>query len=102
MVSSNTTAGFDQKHSRFRVKPQLHAKSVKKDLASASRLKRESIKEINENLVGYINTMVKVNPATYEATAKTMAELIDKNNELVKRRKKNKRGRYRIGVKTTC
>ena len=37
-----------------------------------------------------MNTMAKVNPATYEATAKTMAELIDKNNELVKRRKKTK------------
>lgn len=35
-----------------------------------------------------MNTMVKLNSATYEATAKTIAELIDKNNELVKRRRK--------------
>ncbi|WP_321319413.1 hypothetical protein [Labilibaculum sp.] len=88
VVSSNTTAGFDQKHSRFRVKPQRHAKSVKKDLASASQLKRESIGEINTNLVSYMNTMTKVNPDANETTAKTMAKLIDKNNELVKRRKK--------------
>jgi hypothetical protein len=35
-----------------------------------------------------MNIMAKVKPATYEATAKTIAELIDKNNELVKRRHK--------------
>ncbi|WP_461641386.1 hypothetical protein [Labilibaculum euxinus] len=63
---------------------------MKKDLASPSKLKKESITEINDNLVSYMNTMAKVDPTTYEATAKTMAELIDKNNELVKRRKKTK------------
>jgi hypothetical protein len=67
---------------------QAEGESVKKDLASASQLKKESITEINNSLVGYMNTMAKVNPATYEATAKTIAELIDKNNELVKRRSK--------------
>ena len=67
---------------------QAEGEGVKKDLASASMLKKESITEINDNLVGYMNTMAKVSPATYEATAKTIAELIDKNNELVKRRHK--------------
>ena len=67
---------------------QAEGESVKKDLASASSLKKESIMEINTNLVGYMNTMAKVNPAVYEATAKTIAELIEKNNELVKRRRK--------------
>jgi len=64
---------------------QAEGESVKKNLASASKLKKEAIIEINTNLVGYMNTMAKVKPATYEATAKTIAELIDKNNELVKR-----------------
>ncbi|PCH67050.1 MAG: hypothetical protein COC06_11895 [Bacteroidales bacterium] len=54
------------------------------NLASASKLKKEAIAEINDKLIGYMNTMAKVNSATYEATAKTIAELIDKNNELVK------------------
>lgn len=67
---------------------QAEGESTKKDLDSASKLKKESIAEINDNLVGYMNTMAKVNPATYEATAKTIAELIDTNNELVKRRSK--------------
>ncbi|WP_372645538.1 DUF6261 family protein [Ancylomarina sp.] len=67
---------------------QAELKSEKKDLASASQLKKESIVEINANLVGYMNTMAKVKPASYEATAKTIAELIDRNNELVKRRSK--------------
>jgi len=67
---------------------QAEGESVKRDLASASKLKKESIAEINDNLMSYMNTMAKVKPATYEATAKTIAELIDKNNELVKRRYK--------------
>ncbi|MBL4561516.1 MAG: hypothetical protein JKX79_11100 [Labilibaculum sp.] len=67
---------------------QAEGESVKKDLVSASKLKKEGIAEINDNLMSYMNTMAKVNPATYEATAKTIAELIDKNNELVKRRYK--------------
>lgn len=67
---------------------QAKNESQKKDLASASSLKKEIIIDINNNLVGYMNTMAKVKPATYEATAKTIAKLIDKNNELVKRRRK--------------
>ncbi len=67
---------------------QAEGESVKNDLASASKLKKESITEINDNLVGYMNTMAKVKPATYATTAKTIAELIDTNNELVKRRRK--------------
>jgi hypothetical protein len=67
---------------------QAELESVKKDLASASQLKKESIVEINANLVGYMNTMAKVKPSSYEASAKTIAELIDRNNELVKRRRK--------------
>jgi len=67
---------------------QAEGEIVKKDLASASKLKKEAVTEVNTNLVGYMNTMAKVNPATYEAIAKTIAELIDRNNELVKRRYK--------------
>lgn len=67
---------------------QAESESVKKDLASASKLKKESIEEINTNLVGYMNTMARVSPATYLTTAKIIAELIIKNNELVKRRRK--------------
>jgi hypothetical protein len=52
---------------------QAEGESVKKDLASASKLKKEAVAEINTNMVGYMNTMAKVNPATYEATAKTIA-----------------------------
>lgn len=67
---------------------EAKSESEKKDLASASSLKKEIIIDINNNLVGYMNTMAKVKPATYQATAKTIARLIDKNNELVKRRRK--------------
>lgn len=46
----------------------------------------ESVSYINDNLVGYMNTMSKVNPDTYEATTITLGTLIDKNNEVTKRR----------------
>tara|TARA_R110001583_G_scaffold48974_2_gene153437 strand:- start:287 stop:1021 length:735 start_codon:yes stop_codon:yes gene_type:complete len=62
--------------------------SVKNDLATASKLKKEAIKEVNTNMVGYLNAMAKVNPTTYADIAHTIAELIDNNNELVKRRRK--------------
>ncbi|MCZ4694414.1 hypothetical protein DWB61_04060 [Ancylomarina euxinus] len=83
-----TTADMAQKDFDNLALQQAEGESVKKYLASASQLKKASITEINDNLVGYMNTMAKVNPAVYEATAKTIAELIDKNNELVKRRSK--------------
>lgn len=67
---------------------QAEGESVKKDLDSASKFKKESIAEINKNLVGYMNIMANINPATYEAIAKIIAELMDKNNELVKCRRK--------------
>lgn len=66
---------------------QAEGESAKKDLVTASKLKKEVIKEINDNMVGYLNTMAKVNPDIYKASALTIAELIDNNNELVKRRR---------------
>ncbi|MFA9372400.1 MAG: DUF6261 family protein [Labilibaculum antarcticum] len=80
---------------------QAEGESVKKGLASASKLKKEGVIEINTNLVGYMNTMAKVKPATYEATAKTIAELINQNNELVKRRYKTNKLDREVAGKTT-
>jgi len=67
---------------------QAELVSAKKNLASASQLKKECIVELNANLVDYMNAMAKVKPDSYEASAKTIAQLIDRNNELVKRRSK--------------
>lgn len=83
-----TTVDVAQKDFENLALQQAEGESVKKDLTSASKLKKGIIIEINNSLVGYINTMAKVNPPVYEATVKTIAELIDKNNELVKRRRK--------------
>ncbi|PXX95747.1 hypothetical protein DF185_21890 [Marinifilum breve] len=66
---------------------QAEGEGAKKDLATASRLKKAALKEINDNLVGYMNTMAKVKPDTYQTTTQTIAELIENNNELVKRRR---------------
>ncbi|WP_372644891.1 DUF6261 family protein [Ancylomarina sp.] len=67
---------------------QAEGDSVKNDLVSASKLKKEMIAEFNGNLRGYMNTMAMVKPEMYEATTKTIAKLVDNNNELVKRRRK--------------
>ncbi|MDQ2180848.1 DUF6261 family protein [Marinifilum sp. D714] len=66
---------------------QAEGEGAKKDLATASKLKKAAIKEVNDNLVGYMNTMAKVQPDTFLSTAQTIAELIENNNELVKRRR---------------
>jgi len=84
IISELTTA---QKDFETVALQQAEGESAKKDLATASKLKKEVIKEINDNMVGYLNTMAKVNPDTYKASALTIAELINNNNELVKRRR---------------
>ncbi|WP_282014331.1 DUF6261 family protein [Marinifilum flexuosum] len=66
---------------------QAEGEGAKQDLASASKIKKAAIKELNDNLVGYMNTMAKAKPDTYKATAQTISELIDSNNEKVKRRR---------------
>ena len=52
------------------------------------KLKKEMIAEFNGNLRNYMNTMAMVNPEVYKLTTKTIGELVNKNNELVKRRSK--------------
>ncbi|WP_321281389.1 DUF6261 family protein [Marinifilum fragile] len=66
---------------------QAEGEGAKQDLATASKLKKAALKELNDNMVGYMNTMTKVKPDTYKATAQTISELIDSNNEKVKRRR---------------
>jgi hypothetical protein len=66
---------------------QAESEGARNDLATATKLKKLAVKELNDKLVGYLNTMAKVRPDTYEAIAQTIAELIDNNNELVKRRR---------------
>ncbi|MCT4647992.1 MAG: DUF6261 family protein [Carboxylicivirga sp.] len=66
---------------------QAQNEVAKKNLPTASQLKKAAIKEINNNLVGYLNTMAKAKPDIYKDTAKIIAELIENNNELVKRRR---------------
>jgi hypothetical protein len=84
LVTSLTTA---QKDFETVALEQAEGEGAKKELDSASKIKRAAIKEVNDNLVGYMNTMAKVQPDTYEATAITLAELIENNNETVKRRR---------------
>ncbi|WP_421921260.1 hypothetical protein [Marinifilum sp.] len=63
---------------------QAESEVAKKDPANVTKLKKAAIKKLNANIVGYMNTMAKVDPDTCKTTANTIAELKDKNKELVK------------------
>jgi len=53
---------------------------------NASDLKDEILELINKQLVVYLNAMQQLAPETYDAFARTVATIIDDNNEAVKRR----------------
>lgn len=55
---------------------------------NATTLKKEVIDVINNQLVVYLDAMMLVDEATYGAFVRTVAEIIDATNEMVKRRRK--------------
>lgn len=55
---------------------------------SATTIKKEVVKLINSKLVVYLRAMVQVDEAAYSEFARTVAEIIESNNETVKRRRK--------------
>lgn len=54
---------------------------------NASKLKRVVIDKVNGLLVEYLNVMAQLDEATYGAYARTVAEIIATNNEVVKKRR---------------
>lgn len=56
--------------------------------ASASLLKKEVATIINDDLVQFLRTFERLQPDTYGAFARTISEIINKNNEQVKKRAK--------------
>lgn len=57
-------------------------------LENASAIKKEVVGLINDQLVPYLNVMTQLDEATYGAFARVVAELIEANNEVVKKRRK--------------
>ncbi len=57
-------------------------------LPNASELKKQVLHILNNKIVIYLRAMEEVNPEVYEVFAATVAQIIDDNNEQVKRRKK--------------
>lgn len=55
---------------------------------NATKLKAEVLNQINGKLVIYMRAMEQVDEATYGAFARTVAEIINDNNEVVKKRSK--------------
>ena len=56
-------------------------------LENATLLKRQVVELVNKKLVPYLNVMEQINDASYGAYARTVAEIIAANNEVVKKRK---------------
>ncbi|MBR8535953.1 hypothetical protein KDU71_10325 [Carboxylicivirga sediminis] len=75
--------------SRFKVAEQrfYNAQSQDKQADSATQVKRELLKLINNKLVVYLRAMMQVNPQPYDDLCAKVALLIDKANSLVKRRR---------------
>ncbi|MFV0505272.1 MAG: DUF6261 family protein [Bacteroidales bacterium] len=73
---------FEQAHNDYMV-----AMATDSTKNSATAIKGEVMKVINEDLVDYLKTMSKVNPDTYAPTSTEIAEIITDNNTRVKNRK---------------
>lgn len=58
-------------------------------LENASALKKQVVDLINNKLVNYLNVMAQINDATYGPYARTVAEIITTNNEVVRKRRSN-------------
>ena len=56
---------------------------------NATAIKKEVVKLINGQLVVYLRAMVQVDEATYGGFSRTLAEIIDDNNEVVRKRSKS-------------
>lgn len=57
---------------------------------SASKIKKEVVKIINDQLVVYLRAMVQVDQAKYEEFTTTVAQIIDDMNVIVRKRRKDK------------
>ena len=58
--------------------------------ANATTIKKEVLDIINDQIVVYLRAMEQVDEPTYGAFARTIAEIIADNNEVVKKRSKKK------------
>lgn len=55
---------------------------------SASKIKLEVVSIINEKIVIYLRAMIQVDEPTYGELTRTIAQIIEDNNVIVKKRKK--------------
>ena len=65
------------------------ARAEEGTLENASALKKAMVGLINNQLVPYLNVMAQLDEPAYGAFARTVAEIIAENNEVVKKRRQN-------------
>ncbi|MFV0553611.1 MAG: DUF6261 family protein [Mangrovibacterium sp.] len=78
-------ADFEQTYDEY-----MEAMAELGSLKSATTLKKELVKVINQDLVSYLNLMTKMDAATYGEISIKVGEIINDNNERVNRRRKKK------------
>lgn len=57
---------------------------------NATSIKKKTIKLINDKFIMYLKTMSMVNEPVYGELSRTVSQIIDDNNETIKRRSKKK------------
>ncbi len=85
LISALQTAADDFEATRIQYD---EAKAGEGTLANATAIKKEVVKLVNDKLVVYLRAMIQVNETVYGAFARTVAEMIDSSNLVVKKRAK--------------
>ena len=80
---ANAQTSFEEMRPAY----DLH-KAEEGTLANASEIKKTVVTLVNDKLVVYLRAMLQVDETTYGPFARTVAQMIADNNEIVKRRRK--------------
>ncbi len=85
LITELTTAELEFKEASVDFEAEKAEDGIKE---SASKVKVEVLSIINEKIVIYLRAMIQVNEPTYGELTRTIAQIIDDNNIIVKKRMK--------------
>lgn len=85
LITSLTTAQNEFEAASILYEEEKAAEGTKEN---ASQIKKEVVVIINDKLVIYLRAMIQVDETKYGKLTRTIAQLINDNNEIVKKRKK--------------
>ena len=85
LIAALQTAQTDFEQTRITYEEEKAKEGTQEN---ATAIKKEILVIINDNLVVYMRAMIQVNEPTYGNFARTVAQIIADNNEMVKKRRK--------------